>query len=134
MKDGSTWHRRGDRVAWNGEEEVIVLGARLILPALFAASALCSGCASDQVVSTEDIARQNRADGVVSQALFARRLDDHASYHVHPDGFVVIKFDPSVTMPVYTEVVQWLRAQPEIKGVRATQMGVEVCPLEVTKR
>lgn len=90
---------------------------------------LVTACASDQVLTAEERALQSRVEGMLAQALFVRQLDDHASYNVHPDGFVVIRFDESVTMPAYTELVEWLRAQPEVKGVRATQMGVEVCPV-----
>lgn len=85
-------------------------------------------CASDQVVSSEQIAVQNKVDGLVSQEIFARKLDEHASYNVHTDGFVAIKFDESVSFDAYNDLVEWLRSRPEIKGVRATQMGREVCP------
>jgi hypothetical protein len=87
-----------------------------------------AGCASDQVVTPEQIALQNKVDSIVALELFSRKLDEHASYNVHTDGFVAIKFDESVTFQAYTDLVEWLRGRPEIKGVRATQMGVEVCP------
>ena len=90
---------------------------------------LLSGCASEQVVTQEQMAFQNKIDGMVAQEIFARRLDEHASYNVHPDGFVAIKFDDSVTFQAYTDLVEWMRARPEIKGVRASQMGREVCPV-----
>lgn len=90
---------------------------------------LLVGCASDQVVTAEQIALQNKVDGILSQELFARKLDEHASYNVHPDGFVAIKFDESVSFQAYNDLFEWLRARPEIKGVRATQMGREVCPV-----
>lgn len=101
---------------------------RYFLMALFSLS-LLSGCASDQEVTPEQIALQNKVDGILSQELFARKLDEHASYNVHPDGFVAIKFDDEVTFQAYNDLVEWLRARPEIKGVRATQMGREVCPV-----
>ncbi len=90
---------------------------------------LLVGCASDQVVTAEQVALQNKVDGILSQELFARKLDEHASYNVHPDGSVAIKFDDDVTFQAYNDLVEWLRARPEIKGVRATQMGREVCPV-----
>lgn len=88
-----------------------------------------AGCASGEVVSPEQIALQNKVDGIVAQELFARKLDERASYNVHTDGFVVIKFDDEVTFLTYNDLVEWMRARPEIKGVRASQMGREVCPL-----
>jgi hypothetical protein len=88
-----------------------------------------AGCASEQVVTQEQVALQNKVDGILSQELFARKLDEHASYNVHPDGSLAIKFDESVTLQAYTDLVEWLRARPEINGVRATQMGREVCPV-----
>ena len=88
-----------------------------------------AGCASEQVVSPEQIVLQNKVDSIVAQELFARKLDEHASYNVHTDGFVAIKFDEEVTFQTYYDLVEWMRAKPEIKGVRASQMGREVCPV-----
>ncbi len=81
------------------------------------------------MVSPEQIALQNKVDSIVAQELFARKLDEHASYNVHTDGFVAIKFDEEVTFQTYYDLVEWMRAKPEIKGVRASQMGREVCPV-----
>ena len=89
---------------------------------------LLAGCAGTEVVSQEEISRQNKVDGIVSQELFARKLDEHASYNIHTDGFVAIKFDESVSFQAYADMVEWMRARPEIKGVRATVSGMEVCP------
>jgi len=104
---------------------------RLAVRCLLAAFLLIGlgACVTDQTVTPEQIALQNKVDALVAQELFARRLDEHTSYNVHTDGFVAIKFDESVTFQAYTDLVEWLRARPEIKGVRATQMGVEVCPV-----
>jgi len=101
----------------------------VLAPALAGILLGLAGCASDQVVTPEQIALQNKADALVAQELFARKLDEHASYNVHPDGSVAIKFDETVAFPVYTDLVEWLRTRPEISSVRATQMGAEVCPV-----
>lgn len=61
--------------------------------------------------------------------LFENNLDQTASYHVHPDGSVVIKFGDSVSSGTYKKVVETLRSNPAIHGVRAEQNGVEVCSL-----
>ena len=89
---------------------------------------LVVGCASEQTVTPEQIALQNKVDTIVAQALFARNMDQQVSYNIHTDGFVVIKLDESVSFPAYNDLIAWLRARPEIPGVRATQMGTEVCP------
>jgi len=91
--------------------------------------AILLGCTSNNLVTQEQIKTQNAADSEVAVALFERDLTERASYNVHKDGFVVIKFDRSVDSAVYTEVVQALRDNPLIKGVRAEQAGREVCPL-----
>jgi hypothetical protein len=90
---------------------------------------LLSGCAGQQSLSQEEIEIQNKADLVVSGLLFDRELDQTASYNVRKDGFVVIKFDKSVPSETYTRVVEMLRSNPDIRGVRAEQGGREVCKL-----
>ena len=91
--------------------------------------AILLGCASNNVVTQEQIETQNAADREVAAALFERDLTVRASYNVHNDGFVVIKFGHSVAPKAYTEVVQALRDNRLIKGVRAEQEGREVCSL-----
>ncbi len=90
---------------------------------------LLAGCAGSNVVSQEEIETQNTADAIVSGVLFANDLDNSASYNIRKNGLVVIKFDESVARGAYTEVVDLLRANPDIQGVRAEQGGIEVCPL-----
>lgn len=91
---------------------------------------LLSGCTSGNVVTKEEINRQNKADAVVSGILFDKDLDNSASYNIRRNGLVVIKFDDSVSSQTYTEVVDLLRSSAEIHGVRAEQGGREVCPLQ----
>lgn len=81
------------------------------------------------VVTEKEIKIQNKIDEIVSGALFDRELDTKASYHIRNDGMVVIKFDETVTQPVYTEVVTSLRNSKHITMLRAEQAGVEVCAL-----
>lgn len=95
---------------------------------------LLAGCVGNDSLTREEMGIQNRADAVVSQLLFERELDTTASYNVHKDGFVVIKFDASVPPARYTEIVDTLRASPDIRGVRAEQSGREVCPLQPFRR
>lgn len=90
---------------------------------------LLTGCASSDRVSREEVAAQTRADAVVSGVLFERDLDTTASYNIRKNGLVIIRFDTSVPVRTYTEVVNTLRASPAIGGVQASQAGVEVCPL-----
>ena len=89
---------------------------------------MLSACQSNEL-TPEEIARQNAADAEVATILFTHELDNHASYNVHKDGSVVIKFDQSVNSPTYTSVVDELRATPTIKSVYAEQSGRQVCPL-----
>ena len=88
-----------------------------------------TGCASQQSLTPEEMAIQNRADAVVSNLLFEEELDQGASYNVRKDGFVVIKFAKSVPSDTYTRVVEMLRSSSDIRGVRAEQGGREVCKL-----
>ena len=90
---------------------------------------LVTGCVDNNVVTKAEIETQNRADAVVSGLLFEKSLDNSASYKIRKDGFVVIKFDESVSEHTYSEIVNSLRTSPEITGVRAEQSGREVCPL-----
>ncbi|WP_156521188.1 hypothetical protein [Halothiobacillus diazotrophicus] len=88
-----------------------------------------AGCAAQQSLTQAEIQTQNKADAAVAGILFENNLDQTASYHVHPDGSVVIKFADSVSSSTYNKVVDTLRANPAIHGVRAEQNGVEVCSL-----
>jgi len=90
---------------------------------------LLAACNSETLVSEQERMTQNAADAVVSRLLFEQELTETASYHVHGDGVVVIKFDRSVAEPVYRDIVDRLRADPAISAVRAEQAGKEVCPL-----
>jgi hypothetical protein len=91
--------------------------------------AILAGCADNNAVTRAEIETQNRADAVVSGLLFDKSLDNAASYNIRKNGFVVIKFDESVSERSYTEIVNALRSSPGINGVRAEQSGGEVCPL-----
>ena len=102
-----------------------LLNFLLILFSVF----LLSACQSNEL-SPEEIALQNAADSQVASLLFDKELDNHASYNVHKDGSVIIKFDRSVSSDRYTEVVEALRSNDEIKGVYAEQSGHQVCPLK----
>ncbi len=88
-----------------------------------------TACQSNEL-TTEEIATQNAADAEVSAILFEHELDSHASYNVHKDGSVIIRFDKSVSSTAYTSVVNLLRTKEEINGVYAKQSGYEVCPLK----
>lgn len=91
--------------------------------------ALLAGCADNNAVTRAEIETQNRADAVVSGLLFDEGLDNAASYNIRKNGLVVIKFDESVSERTYTDIVNTLRSNPGITGVKAEQSGREVCPL-----
>lgn len=86
-----------------------------------------SGCASDQLISQEEMRIQDAAAAEVANILFDKQLDNLASYNVRPDGYVHIKFDQSVPFVVYNDVVQILRSKKTISAVYAEQGGVQVC-------
>lgn len=88
---------------------------------------LLASCASDQVISQEEMRIQNAAATEVTNVLFEKDMDTVASYNVRRDGYVVIKFDQSVPFAQYNDVVQTLRAKKAISGVYAEQGGIEVC-------
>jgi len=96
---------------------------------MFAALTLVA-CNTAQSLTQEEMAIQNAADEQVALTLFERDLDNSASYNVHKDGFVVIKFKQSVPERDYTAAVDKLRSNPSISGVRAEQGGREVCILK----
>lgn len=86
-----------------------------------------SGCASDQVISQEEMRVQDAAATEVANVLFEKEMDNLASYNVRRDGYVVIKFDQSVSFAQYNDVVEVLRSKKAISGVYAEQGGKQVC-------
>lgn len=49
--------------------------------------------------------------------------NEFLSYHVRPDGFVDAVFASNTPETLYTEIVEKLRANPNIKGVLAGRGG-----------
>lgn len=88
---------------------------------------LLSGCASDQVISQEEMRIQDAAAAEVANVLFEKQMDNLASYNVRRDGYVVIKFDQSVSFANYNDVVETLRSKKTISAVYAEQGGKQVC-------
>jgi len=88
-----------------------------------------TACVDQNTLTQEEIIKQSQADALVSGVLFENDLDGQASYNIRKDGFVVIKFDESMSSKVYTQVVETLRSSDELSGVRAEQGGREVCTL-----
>ena len=86
-------------------------------------------CVDQNTLTREEIVKQSKADAFVSGVLFERDMDAQASFNVRKDGFVVIKFDESISSKDYTKVVEILRSSNELAGVRAEQGGREVCKL-----
>lgn len=103
---------------------------RIVSICIFLPAILLSGCATDSALTAEERARQQAADYAVATILFENELGGNASYNVHSDGEVVIKFDESVSFIDYNRVVNRMRADSAIGSVRATQSGREVCPLK----
>lgn len=93
---------------------------------LFLLTAL-SACGETNVLTKKEMAMQNKADAVVSAALFDHDMSETASYHVRKDGSIAIKFEESVTQKQYTKIVNLLRSNKAIEGVYAEQSGNEVC-------
>ncbi len=89
---------------------------------------LLAACQSNELTQ-EEIEIQDKADTEVASLLFEYELDKHASYNVHTDGSVIIKFDRKVSKENYTSIVEQLRESSEIKSIYATQGGKQVCPL-----
>lgn len=88
-----------------------------------------AGCATDQVISQDDMRVQNAAAAEVASVLFEKEMDHLASYNVRSSGYVVIKFDRSVPFDKYNDVVTTLRSKKAISGVYAEQGGKQVCAL-----
>ena len=87
------------------------------------------GCTNDNVITKEEIIKQDKSTGIVAGILFDNNLDELVSYNIRKDGFVVIQFDSSVSKNKYTNVVNQIRSNRAITGVWAEQSGVDVCPL-----
>lgn len=100
-----------------------------VMAMCLAAMLLMGGCTPENTVSQQERALQDAADSAVAGVLFEQDLDQRASYSVHKDGSVTIKFARSVQPPDYTRVVETLRRHRDITAVRAEQAGAEVCPL-----
>ena len=90
---------------------------------------LLTACVDENTLTSDEIKTQNKVDSIVAGTLFEHELDTLASYNVRKDGFLVIKFDKSVKQDKYTRIVDQLRSNPDISGVRAEQGGREVCIL-----
>lgn len=90
---------------------------------------LFTACSAQNLISEEERQKQAAADQAVAELLFEQSLTETASYNVHPDGRVVIKFDRSVPGPAYRVIVERLREDVRVAGVRAEQEGKEVCRL-----
>lgn len=88
---------------------------------------LLYACAADNMVTTEEMRTQAKADTAVANALFDNALDDKASYNISKSGAVVIKFAESVQNKDYTKIVNLLRSNTSITEVYAEQSGQEVC-------
>ena len=91
---------------------------------------LSTGCTPENVVSEQERALQDSVDAEVAGTLFEADLTQRASYKVHKNGVVVIKFAESVKRAAYTRVVEKLRANEHVPAVQAEQAGKEVCPLQ----
>ena len=88
-----------------------------------------ASCTGGTALTQAERNRQQAADYSVATILFDNELEGQASYNVHTDGSVVILFEDNVSFADYTRVVGEMREVPEIRAVRATQSGREVCPL-----
>jgi type III secretory pathway lipoprotein EscJ len=88
---------------------------------------LLVGCASDQIISQDEMRLQDAAANTVAAVLFEKDMDNLASYNVRRDGYVVIKFDAAVTFAQYNDIVEVLRSKKSIIGVHAEQGGKQVC-------
>lgn len=90
---------------------------------------LLAGCATQETLTPEQLAKQQQVDLLVASALFDAGLDNQASYEVSENAEVTILFTPSVSEAQYTKVVNELRSDPRIPALQAEQDGKEVCPL-----
>ncbi len=90
---------------------------------------MLTACASNNILTKEEMAIQNKADAVVANLLFDNDLNDKASYNISKSGSVTIKFSESVKEKDYTKIVNLLRSNTSVDGVYAEQSGAEVCGL-----
>jgi hypothetical protein len=88
-----------------------------------------SSCSTENELTAQEIATQNKADATVAEVLFDNELDTSASYNIRKNGDVIIKFNNSVSQKDYTKIVNTLRASSDINSVQAEQNGSNVCPL-----
>ena len=90
---------------------------------------MMTACSGQQALTQDELEAERRASAAVASLLFVRELDNVVSYNVRKDGSPVIAFADSVPASTYTEAVESLRVNMDIKGVRAEQAGREVCSL-----
>ena len=88
-----------------------------------------SSCVDQNTLTNEEIQVQSNADTAAANILFEHEIDTQASYYVHKNGFIVIKFHQSVPSNIYTKAVDEMRSSPMISGVDAWQGGRNVCIL-----
>ena len=93
------------------------------------ASLVLTACVDQNTLTSEQMELQGKADNAVAGILFENEIDTKASYNIHKDGFVVIKFHESVPEEVYTRTVDEMRSNTLISGVDAWQGGRNVCVL-----
>ena len=93
------------------------------------AALVFSACVDRNTLTSEQMELQGKADDAVAGILFENEIDTKASYNIHKDGFVVIKFHDSVPEEIYTRAVDEMRSSTLISGVDAWQGGRNVCVL-----
>ena len=95
---------------------------RLSLPALILVLSLAialTGCATTHANTPEALASED----ALSQILFDHEADAFTAYNMRRSGRVDITFARDVPDGLYSEMMDDLRAHPDIRGVRSARTG-----------
>lgn len=67
--------------------------------------------------------RQANAEHVVTTVLFDFEADEFVSYGVRRNGFVDLTFARNTPDEIYTQIIDTIRAHPDVRGVLAGKSG-----------
>ena len=96
------------------------MNRKLLLPYLSALLLSCLMCGATLAFAEDDVTRSTDA---VTSILFDYNADEFATYVIHDDGSVDITFASNTPDALYSEILDKLLHNPDIKNVLAGKGG-----------
>lgn len=93
---------------------------RKISPYLISFLMACCLVGGGMVMAGDDVTRSTDA---ITSILFDYNADDFATYVIHDDGTVDITFASNTPDALYSEILNKLQNNPDIKGILAGKGG-----------